>query len=97
MATLGGAAALGMSSLIGSIEAGKAADLVCLDLGGLEFQVPVQPAEAIVFAATRAQVNDVWTSGRPAVSNGRLLAFDDHEMRALGRRWAERIRPEVLV
>ena len=96
MATLGGAAALGMSASIGSIEPGKAADLVCLDLGSLEFHLPVQPAEAVVFAATRAHVSDVWTSGRAAVSNGRLLAFDDHEMRALGKRWTERIRPEAL-
>jgi 5-methylthioadenosine/S-adenosylhomocysteine deaminase len=96
MATLGGATALGMSGSIGSIEPGKAADLVCLDLGSLEFHLPMQPAEAIVFAATRAQVSDVWTSGRTAVSGGRLLAFDDHEMRALGRRWTERIHPEAL-
>src|SRR6185437_4140275 len=73
-----------------------ATDLVCLDLGSLEFRPPMQPAEAIVFGATRSQVSDVWTSGRAAVSGGRLLAFDDHEMRALGRRWSERIRPEVL-
>ena len=97
MATLGGATALGVSGSIGSIEPGKAADLVCLDLGSLEFRPPMQPAEAIVFGATRGQVSDVWTSGRAAVSSGRLLAFDDHEMRALGRRWSERIRPEVLV
>ena len=97
MATLGGAAALGMSSLIGSIEPGKAADLACFDLGGLEFQLAGQPAAALVFAATRAQASDVWTSGRPAVSRGRLLAFDEHEMKELGRRWAERIRPEVTL
>ena len=96
MATLGGASALGMSALIGSIEPGKAADLVCVDLSSLEFQRPVQPAEAIVFAATRMQVSDVWTSGRTAVSQGRLLTFDDHEMRSLGRRWTEHIRPEAL-
>ncbi len=95
MATLGGAAALGMSAVIGSIEPGKAADLVCLDLGSLEFSLPVQPHEAIVFAATRAQVSDVWTSGRAAVSNGRLLAVDDRQMRA--KRWSERILPEALV
>ncbi len=96
MATLGGAIALGMSGSIGSIEPGKSADLVCVDLGGLEFRQPVQPAEAIVFGATRSQVSDVWTSGRTAVGNGRLLALDEHEMRTLGRRWAERIRTEVL-
>jgi 5-methylthioadenosine/S-adenosylhomocysteine deaminase len=96
MATLGGAIALGMSAVIGSIESGKSADLVCIDLGGLEFRTSVQPAEAIVFGATRAQVSDVWTSGRTAVGNGCLLALDEREMRALGQRWAERIRTEIL-
>jgi 5-methylthioadenosine/S-adenosylhomocysteine deaminase len=97
MATLGGAMALGMSSLIGSIEPGKSADLACFDLGGLEFQQAEQPAEALVFAATRGQASDVWTAGRAAVSSGRLLAFDEHEMKELGRTWAERIRREVAV
>src|SRR5207248_2960676 len=35
MATLGGAAALGLAARIGSLEPGKAADLACSDLGGL--------------------------------------------------------------
>jgi 5-methylthioadenosine/S-adenosylhomocysteine deaminase len=97
MATFGAAAALGMSATIGSIEPGKAADLICLDLGSFEFHLPIEPAEAIVFAATRAQVSDVWTSGRAAVSSGRLLAFDDRELREIGRRWTEHLHPEVLV
>ncbi len=90
MATLGGATTLGMSSLIGSIEPGKAADLVCFDLGALAFQPAARPEPAIVFAATRAQASDVWTSGRAAVSAGRLLAFDEQQMQALARHWAER-------
>ncbi len=96
MATLGGAIALGLSSLIGSIEPDKAADLVCFDLSGIEFEPRVRPAEAIVFAATRSQVSDVWTSGRAAVSGGRLLAFDELETLALARQWAERIRLESV-
>ncbi len=94
MATLGGAIALGLSSHIGSIEAGKAADLVCFDLGGLAFQPCGQPADAIVFAATRAQATDVWTSGRAAVNAGVSLAFDEQETSALVRQWAGRIGGE---
>jgi len=95
MATLGGAAALGLASLVGSIEPGKAADLVCFDLSTLPCQPCARPADAILFAATRNQVTDVWTSGRAAVSDGHLLAFDEQELRALARQWAERIRMGV--
>jgi 5-methylthioadenosine/S-adenosylhomocysteine deaminase len=91
MATLGGATALGMGTLVGSIETGKAADLVCFDLSTLPCQSPLRPADAIVFGATRDHVSDVWISGRAAVSNGHLLTFDEQELGALARRWAERI------
>jgi 5-methylthioadenosine/S-adenosylhomocysteine deaminase len=91
VATLGGATALGMSSEVGSIEVGKAADLVCIDLSTLACQPPRRPAEAVVFGATRNQISDVWTAGRPAVRAGRLLALDEEELRALARGWAERI------
>jgi 5-methylthioadenosine/S-adenosylhomocysteine deaminase len=91
MATLGGAGALGMSSLVGSIEPGKAADLVCIDLSALACQPTTRPADAIVFGATRDQVSDVWTSGRAAVNDGHLLTFDQQELLALAARWAGRI------
>jgi 5-methylthioadenosine/S-adenosylhomocysteine deaminase len=91
MATLGGATALGMSSMVGSIEAGKAADLVCIDLSTLACQPTRRPADAIVFGATRDDVSDVWTSGRAAVSDGHLLTFDEQELLALAGRWADRI------
>jgi 5-methylthioadenosine/S-adenosylhomocysteine deaminase len=95
MATLGGAVALGMGSRIGSIEPGKAADFVSIDLSPLACQPPLRPAEAVLYAATRGQVADVWISGRAAVAGGRLLAFDEHEISALARHWGERVRMEV--
>lgn len=96
MATLGGASALGMSSVIGSIEVGKAADLICIDLASLPCQPQRRPAEAILFGATRQQVSDVWTSGRAAVREGRLLTFDEQEMQELSRRWTERAATGVI-
>jgi 5-methylthioadenosine/S-adenosylhomocysteine deaminase len=95
MATLGGATALGLSSLVGSIEPGKAADLICFDLATLACQPPERPADTIVFAATRQQASDVWTSGRAAVSGGHLLVFDEQELLALARQWAGRTRTGV--
>jgi 5-methylthioadenosine/S-adenosylhomocysteine deaminase len=95
MATLGGAVALGMGSRIGSIEPGKAADLVSIDLSPLACQPPLRPAEAVLYGATRGQVADVWISGRAAVAGGRLLALDEQEIAALARQWGERVRLEV--
>jgi 5-methylthioadenosine/S-adenosylhomocysteine deaminase len=94
LATLGGATALGMNALIGSIEPGKAADLVAIDLSALACQ-PAAPhtAEAIVFGATRENVSDVWTSGRAVVTDGHLLTFDEQELLALSQRWRQRVSP----
>jgi 5-methylthioadenosine/S-adenosylhomocysteine deaminase len=92
MATLGGATALGMNAHVGSVEVGKFADLVCIDLATLACEAASRrPADAIVFGATRDQVTDVWTSGRAAVSDGHLLTFDEQELLALAQRWAGRI------
>jgi 5-methylthioadenosine/S-adenosylhomocysteine deaminase len=91
-ATLGGAAALGLSAVAGSIEVGKAADLVCFNLSALSCQPNARrPADAIVFGATRNHVSDVWTSGRAVVSDGHLLTFDEQELLALAKRWAARL------
>jgi 5-methylthioadenosine/S-adenosylhomocysteine deaminase len=88
IATLGGATALGFGSLTGSIEPGKYADLVCFDLNRLACQPISRVADSILFGATREQVSDVWTSGRPAVSGGHLLAFDEAELSAFAQKWS---------
>jgi 5-methylthioadenosine/S-adenosylhomocysteine deaminase len=91
LATLGSAATLGLSSAIGSLEPGKAADMICLDLDSLACQPDASPASAVLFGATRQQVSDVWIAGRAAVAAGRLLAFDEQELAHLAQDWAQRI------
>ena len=91
IATLGGASVLGLNALIGSVEPGKAADLVCIDLAALGSQSHSRPADALVFGATRHQVTDVWTAGRPAIRAGHLLTFDEQELLSLASRWAGRL------
>ncbi|MFL6605126.1 MAG: amidohydrolase family protein [Steroidobacteraceae bacterium] len=91
MATLGGATALGLGSLTGSIEPGKYADLVCFDLNRLACQPAVRVPESILFGATREQASDVWTSGRAAVAGGHLLAFDEQELATFAQKWSQRL------
>ena len=91
LATLGSAATLGLAAMVGSLEPQKAADMICIDLASLACQPDVSPADAVLHAATRREVSDVWIAGRAAVRDGRLLAFDEQELLALAREWAQRI------
>jgi 5-methylthioadenosine/S-adenosylhomocysteine deaminase len=95
LATLGGATALGLAAEIGSIEPGKSADLTCLDLDTPGCRPQTDVAAAIVFGATRSQVTDVWSAGRAVVSEGHLRLFDEEELAALARQWAQRLTLEA--
>jgi 5-methylthioadenosine/S-adenosylhomocysteine deaminase len=95
-ATLGGAIALGLGAVCGSIEAGKSADLVCIDLATLPSEsFASSVADAVVFGASRRDVTDVWTGGRAAVSESQLLAFDERELARQASNWANRVQSGV--
>ena len=63
-ATLGGAAALGLESSIGSIVVGKQADFAAIDLSGPELKPCYDVTSHLVYAAGREQVSHVWVAGR---------------------------------
>ena len=76
MATINGAKALGLDHEIGSLEVGKKADLLLLDLAKANL-TPVSVNEHggnllwnLVFAATSANVAVVWVDGRRLIDNG---------------------------
>lgn len=72
-ATLGGARALGLARRIGSIEAGKEADLVAFDLSAAETQPCFDPLSQLVYACGREHVTDVWVRGRRVVSTRQVI------------------------
>ena len=96
MATIEGATALGLQSLVGTIEPGKRADLVTVDLGGLH-TTPVlhgsdfNVAAHLVFSASGRDVRDVWVDGRPLVQAGQPLTFDVSQVRATAQAAAEEL------
>ena len=63
-ATLGGAKALGLEKITGSIEPGKAADLVALDFSAPELQPCYDVLSHLVYVAGRENVTHVWVGGR---------------------------------
>jgi 5-methylthioadenosine/S-adenosylhomocysteine deaminase len=71
--TLGAARALGLAGHIGSIEAGKEADLVAFDLRDAETQPCFDPLSHLVYALGREQVSEVWVAGAHVVKKRQVV------------------------
>jgi 5-methylthioadenosine/S-adenosylhomocysteine deaminase len=90
-ATRGGAAVLGLESDIGTLEAGKWADLCCVDLSGPAIQPVGDPVAQLVFRGGRDLVSDVWVAGRQLLSGGELTRLDWREVASRSEGWANRM------
>jgi 5-methylthioadenosine/S-adenosylhomocysteine deaminase len=91
MATLNGARALGLGNETGSLEPGKAADLVAVDLGQPETEPVYHPISQLVYATCRHQVTDVWVAGQRLLADRRLTTLDLDETVRRTRDWREKI------
>ncbi|MFC5698544.1 TRZ/ATZ family hydrolase [Pseudomonas sp. GCM10022186] len=91
MATLNGARALGIDQDTGSLEVGKAADLVAFDLSGLAQQPVYDPVSQLIYATGRDAVRHLWVDGRQLLDDGRLTRLDEERLGATARAWGERI------
>lgn len=92
MATLNGARALGIEEVCGSLQIGKSADVVAVDLSGLAQQPVYDPVSQLVYATGRECVRHVWVHGHQLVDDGRLTRHNEHDLRNSARAWGERIR-----
>ncbi|MEW8026356.1 MAG: TRZ/ATZ family hydrolase [Candidatus Thiodiazotropha sp.] len=91
MATINGARALGLQQETGSLEPGKSADMVAVDLNRINTLPVYHPISQLVYAAGREQVTHVWVAGRPVVSEGSLTTLDMQQLMARTNDWRERI------
>lgn len=91
MATLEGARALGLEEETGSLEIGKSADLVAIDLGHPNTQPIHNPLSQLVYAANHSQVRHVWVAGRQLLRDGQPTTLNSEEILAEARAWRTRI------
>jgi 5-methylthioadenosine/S-adenosylhomocysteine deaminase len=82
MATIDGARALGLADEIGSIEVGKRADLVLLDLDRLHTTPHPDPISTIVYAANSDNVETVIIDGRVVMRDRELLTMGEQAVRS---------------
>ena len=85
-ATLGGARALHWDDEIGSLEIGKCADMIAVDLSGIECGPVTDPAAQLLYSAGREHVTHVWVAGRLAAGEG--TEPRDDTARTLLEKWA---------
>ncbi len=94
MATLNGAQALGLSRETGSLQLGKAADIVAVDLSLPETEPVYHPLSQLVYAAGRHQVSDVWIAGQQLLANRQLTTLDLDEIVQRARGWGIKVHAE---
>jgi 5-methylthioadenosine/S-adenosylhomocysteine deaminase len=95
LATVGGAAALGMSQLIGSIEAGKRADLITVSIGGARQTPLYDPVSHIVYTTRGDDVRTMIVNGAVVMRDRQVKTLDRAAVIADANRLADRVRAAV--
>ncbi|MBA1293474.1 TRZ/ATZ family hydrolase [Pseudomonas lurida] len=91
MATLNGARAMGLENEIGSLEVGKAADIVAFDLSGLAQQPIYDPVSQLIYATGRDSVKHLWVAGKQLLDDRQLTRMDEQQLTATAIAWGRRI------
>jgi len=91
MATLNGAQALGLDRLIGSLVAGKAADITAVDFSGLALLPCYDPLSHLVYVAGRENVSHVWVNGKLLLDNRRLTTLDEVTLKNQTVVWQQKL------
>jgi 5-methylthioadenosine/S-adenosylhomocysteine deaminase len=101
MATINGAKAALWGDRIGSIEAGKEADIVLFDTARPEWQPLINPVANLVYSATGDSVRDVFVAGEQVVAGGRLTKIDEaklyEEVPVAVSRFGKRLKLDQMV
>jgi 5-methylthioadenosine/S-adenosylhomocysteine deaminase len=95
MATMGGARVLGLASQIGSLEPGKRADLLVVDMSAAR-QVPMyDPVSHLVYVTRGDDVRTTIVHGRVLMRDRTVLSLDEPAVLAEARSWAARVKAAV--
>lgn len=92
MATINGARAIGVEQFTGTLEVGKWADLIAVDLGQIEHQPVYDPVSHLVYCASGKDVTHSWIGGKQHLKDRQLTMIDSIHLAQKARHWAERIK-----
>jgi cytosine/adenosine deaminase-related metal-dependent hydrolase len=95
MATITGAQALGLDHEIGSIEVGKKADIVLLNIEDANFVPLNEPVMQLVYGETGSSVDIVLVNGKEILKDGRPMLFDPISLLAEAHELGSRLREKA--
>jgi 5-methylthioadenosine/S-adenosylhomocysteine deaminase len=95
MATMGGARVLGMEKEIGSLEAGKKADLIAIRLDGPHAWPMFNVYSQLVYALKASDVSDVIVNGKILVRDRKALTLDKTKIQAEAERYLGVVRKSL--
>jgi 5-methylthioadenosine/S-adenosylhomocysteine deaminase len=91
MATIGGARALHLEKEIGSLEAGKRADVILVDLGAPHLTPMYNLYSHLVYATKASDVTDTIVNGRVLMRHRRLLTLNEEAVKASARAFQKQV------
>jgi 5-methylthioadenosine/S-adenosylhomocysteine deaminase len=94
-ATRGGAKALGLGEKTGSLEAGRQADFIALDVDTAHAQPFEDPYSAIVYSIKSSDVTDVWVDGKRLLAARRPTTVNEKPVLEKARNWRRRVRASL--
>jgi 5-methylthioadenosine/S-adenosylhomocysteine deaminase len=95
IATLGGAEALGLEDQVGSLEAGKCADLIAVDVSRSHFAPIADPYSALVYGANQDDVTLTVVGGRELYRDRAHVGVDADVLRAAAVSVREKLQDRV--
>jgi 5-methylthioadenosine/S-adenosylhomocysteine deaminase len=95
MATIRGARVLGMEKQIGSIEAGKLADLIAVRIDSAHAQPIYDAVSQMVYALKGSDVRDVMVNGKTVVRDGKILTLDEKTVLAKAAEYRDKVRASL--
>jgi len=91
LATIEGAKTLGLDKICGSLEKGKSADIISIDLSTIESSPVYNPVSQIIYSANKSQVKNVWIAGKQLLDKGKLTRIDEQEVLKSALSWQKKI------
>jgi len=95
MATIRGARALGMESRVGSLEVGKRADLILVDVSGARQTPMYDPVSHLVYVTRGDDVRTTIVNGKVLMRDRKALTLNEAEVIRDARAWADKVRAAV--
>jgi 5-methylthioadenosine/S-adenosylhomocysteine deaminase len=92
MATINGAKALGLADETGSLEEGKSADIIAIDMSDYCVYPTYNPMSHLVYAVNRMQVKDVWIQGEQLLHQGELTRLNIEKTMSDAEVWVSKIK-----